>query len=98
MRRYVMSFAKRFLATLICYLVWSSPAPAQDLQSAARAGQEMTVIIEGRQVRFTLKKAVGQIQLQVFDQAGEPVFDSGSVAGGEINWSFLNGAGDAVKS
>jgi hypothetical protein len=70
---------------------------AQD-PPAAKAGQDVTIIIEQQQVQFTARTAVEWMQLQVFNSSGEPVFDSGAVAAGEIKWSFRNGSDEAVKS
>ncbi len=71
-----------------------SPAP----QTAATISQEVTIIIERQQVRFTAQRAVEQMQLQVFNQSGETVFDSGPVTVSELAWPFQNIYGQTLKS
>jgi hypothetical protein len=58
----------------------------------------VTIIIQRQQVRFTAQKAVEKMRLQVFNQAGETVFDGGSDTGAEISWPLRNGDGQSLKS
>ena len=75
---------------------------AQDLPRNASgrtgASQDVTIIIEQQQVRFIAQKAGEEMRLQVFDQTGELVFDSGAVAAAEVNWPLQAASGEMLKS
>ena len=97
-----MRTTKQFIAMLLCALL-SAPAtlaqsPQRNGQTDNAVSQDVLIIIEQQQVRFTARSAVEWMQLQVFNPSGEPVFDSGPVAAGELKWSFQNGNGEAIKS
>ncbi|HZS06469.1 MAG TPA: hypothetical protein VFD58_16640 [Blastocatellia bacterium] len=96
-----MRSAKQFLAILICALLFLPAVPAQttrqDAQSAAIA-QEVTIIIQHEQVRFTAQKAVAEMRLQIFNQSGELVYDSGAVTEPQINWPLQQASGEALRS
>jgi len=93
---------KRFLVIALCALLCASGTPAQDQQQNAsgRAGlsQGVTIIIQKREVRFIAQKAGEEMRLQIFDQTGELVYDSGPVAEPEINWPLQHGNGQMLKS
>ncbi len=93
-----MRSAKQFLAIFLCLLMCLPSVSAQDPQSAATISREVTIIIERQQVRFTAQKAVEEMRLQVFDQAGELVFDSGPGVQPEIVWALRNGSSEMIKS
>jgi hypothetical protein len=93
-----MSMAKQVLISVLCLLWGWATVFAQDTQSAAKAGQNVTIIVERQQVRFTSRSAVEWIQLQVFNQSGELVFDSNPLSASEINWALLNADGVAIGS
>lgn len=93
-----MRSTKQVLAIMVCLLLCLSRAHAQDPQPAVKAGQELSVIIERQQLRFAARSGVAEMRLQVFDQTGEPVYDSGPVGAAEINWPFQNGNGAEIKS
>jgi hypothetical protein len=38
------------------------------------------------------------MRLQIFDQTGEMIYDSGSISGPELDWPLRNANGEAVKS
>src|SRR5262245_9812051 len=95
-------FIKHIVVMLLCALL---SAPAMQAQNPQRNGQadqpisqDVLIIIQQQQVRFTAQRAVEQMQLQVFNQTGELIFDSGLVKVNEINWPFQNANGEAVKS
>src|SRR5262249_11798046 len=69
-------------------------APARNGQSAQQLVQDIQIIIQSQQVRIAARQNIVEMQLQVFDQAGEQVFDSGLTAANEINWP-LQMANDA---
>lgn len=96
-----MNINKRIFTIVLCTLVYVSSAMAQDAQSNrihVPMSQDVTIIIQRQQARFTTQKSIEQMQLQVFDPSGEIIFDSGPVALSEINWPFQNANGDAIKS
>lgn len=97
-----MSISKRFTVALLIALLTAFEAraqnPASDNQAAQTSAQDVRIIIQSRQALFTALKAVEEMRLQVFNQSGEMVFDSGPVAAGELNWPFQNASGEAIKS
>ena len=93
-----MRIRRQFLAIFFCFLLCLPPVTAQSPQSGTSISKDVTIMIERQQVRFTAQKAVEEMRLQVFDPAGELIYDSGSVTQPEINWSFQNGNGETVKS
>jgi hypothetical protein len=100
-----MKTIKHFLAILLCIslclsLTQAQPAPdkRQDAQTTNTIAQDVLIIIQQEQVRFTAQKAVAEMQLQIFDQAGQIVYDSGAVTGPELTWVLRQANGEAVKS
>jgi hypothetical protein len=95
-------FIKHFIVMLLCALLCVPATPAQDRKTESQANnpntQDVTIIIQQQQVRFTARSAVEQMQLQVFNQSGELTFDSGLVTVNEINWPFQNANSEAIKS
>jgi hypothetical protein len=90
---------------MLCFLLCAPVAAAQQAQdnnTQAKPNntlsQDVTIIIQQEKVRFTAQKAVVEMQLQVFDQAGEMVYDSGAITEQEINWALQNASGEAIKS
>ena len=92
-----MNSSKQFLAILVCMLLCLPPVSAQDPRSTAKVGQDLTVIIERQQVRFTAQRDIEQMQLQVFNQSGELIFD-GPVTVNQLIWPFQNVYGETIKS
>jgi len=100
-----MKILKSFIATLLCIsfcasLTQAQPAPdkRQDAQAANTIAQDALIIIQQEQVRFTAPSVVAEMQLQVFDQAGQLVYDSGAVTGPELTWVLRQANGETVKS
>ncbi len=97
-----MYFTKRLIAILLCALLCAPASLAQDRKVVSRANtaiaQDVTIIIQQEQVRFTTQKDIQMMQLQVFNPSGEAIFDSGPVSAGEINWLFQNANGEELKS
>lgn len=91
-----MQTIKRYLTTLLIALLISPVVPAQPPQDAKQ--QDVTIIIQQEKVRFTAQKAVAEMRLQIFDQTGQLVYDSGPLAEGELNWTLQDGNGGAIKS
>lgn len=101
-----MRSAKHLLAILICTVLCLPAVSAQALQQQPQSTQasDVIIIIQQDKVRFTAQKTVAEMRLQVFNQAGEVVFDSGAVETTEVNWplqaSSNNGSsgGETLKS
>ena len=93
-----MRSARQLPALFLCLFSFLPPVLAQEAQSAATISKEATIIISQQRVRITGRSAVEQMQLQVFNQSGEVVYDSGVVAQPEINWPLQNGAGEDLKN
>ena len=89
-----------FSITLCMPLTQAQPAPdkRQEAQTTNTIAQDVLIIIQQEQVRFTAQKAVEEMRLQIFDQAGQPVYDSGAVTGQELTWVLRQAGGEAVKS
>src|SRR4029434_5218955 len=60
--------------------------------------REVTVIIQQQQLRFAAPAYANKVTLEVFNQAGEMVYDSGLVSGAELSWTLRNTSGEAVPS
>ena len=102
-----MRVIKRFIVPqmLLCALLCAPTSLAQqsqdqqhDPQSNNTFSQDVLIIIQREKVRFTSRSAVAEMQLKVFDQTGEMVYDSGVIAEPELDWPLRNANGEAVKS
>ncbi len=95
-----MSSAKQFSAILVrlllCVSLCLPVVSAQDTQSS-KTPPDVTIIIQQDKVRFASQKSVVEMRLQVFNDLGELVYDSGSITEQEINWPLHNGIGVALK-
>src|SRR5215813_5891630 len=98
-----MYLTKRLITSLLCVLLCVSTALAQDgkaapAQASQNIAQDVMIIIQRQQVRFTAQRAIDEMRMQIFDQSGEMIYDSGSIAGPELDWSLQNANGETVKS
>lgn len=100
-----MKSIKQILALVLCVSLLVPIAQAiplaiqqQEPQSSKVSQEDLTILIQQEQVRFMSRKAVAEMQLQVFDQTGQLVFDSGVMTQQELAWAFRQINGDAVKS
>lgn len=100
-----MKSIKQIFALVLCVALLVPMALAnplltqqQEPQSAKASQEDLTILIQQEQVRFTSRKAVAEMQLQVFDQTGQLVFDSGVMTQQELAWAFRQLNGEAVKS
>jgi len=100
-----MSATKRFMAMLLCLslcapmaLAQQAPDKQREAQATTPISQDVTIIIQQEKVRFTAQQAVQEMRLQITDQTGELVYDSGPTTGPEINWPLQNAQGEALKS
>jgi stearoyl-CoA desaturase (delta-9 desaturase) len=97
-----MFLTKRLITISLCALLCALAALAQDRKAESKTNntiaQDVTIIIQQQQVRFVAQKAIDEMRLQVFNQAGEAVFDSGPVTVNEINWPFKSIYDETIKS
>ena len=91
-----MQTIKRYITALLIALLISPVVPAQTPQDGKQ--QDVTIIIQQEKVRFAAQKAVAEMRLQIFDQTGQLVYDSGPLAEGELSWALQDGNGGALKS
>src|SRR4029450_12117572 len=97
-RKYIIAIL--LCASLCAPLTLAQPAPdkQQDAQAVNSIAQDVLIIIQQEQVRFTSQKAIAEMQLQILDQAGQLVYDSRAVTGPELTWVLRQADGEAVKS
>lgn len=75
-----------------------TPDKLQEAQATNTIAQDVLIIIQQEQVRFTARKGGTEMQLQIFDLTGQLVHDSGAVTGAELTWGLRKASGEAVKS
>jgi hypothetical protein len=104
-RKISMSISKRFAITLLAALFAGVMAQAQNLTVPSRGGQtpapaveDVQIIIQSQQVRIAARSTVIEMQLQIFDQAGSLIYDSGLLTGSELSWALQNASGESVPS
>lgn len=97
-----MKTIRHLLVMLLCFSLCAPLAlakPLTDKQQDIQANrQDVLIIIQQDQVRFTAQKSVAEMQLQIFDQTGQLVYDSGAVAEQELAWALRHVNGEAIKS
>ncbi|MCI0389933.1 MAG: hypothetical protein MOB07_14380 [Acidobacteria bacterium] len=100
-----MKTLKHFIAILLCISLCApltQAQTAQDKQQDPQANnpiaQDVLIIIQQEKVRFTAQKAIQELRLQIFDQTGELIYDSGAVTEPELSWSLQGANGETVKS
>ncbi|HWQ33988.1 MAG TPA: hypothetical protein VNQ79_14155 [Blastocatellia bacterium] len=100
-----MQNTRRFIAILLSVMLCLPTAFAQQTQDRSRAAQssgastqDVTIIIQQQQVRFTAQKAIQEMRLQIRDQSGELIYDSGPVTEPELNWALQSASGETIKS
>jgi hypothetical protein len=97
----ILRLAQNLLAMCLYISLCASALQAQNAPSqepTSNAASDVTIIIQQRQVRFIARAGAPEMRLQVSDQSGEVIYDSGPVAAPEINWSLQNGNGESLKS
>ena len=100
-----MNSLKNFIAMSLCIalcapltLAQSGADKRQESQAINTIAKDVVIIIQQEQVRFIGRTANAEMQLQIFDQAGQLVYDSGAVAGPELTWVLRQANGETVKS
>ncbi|HKQ75811.1 MAG TPA: hypothetical protein VJ810_19085 [Blastocatellia bacterium] len=95
-----MNTTKLILAILVCSFLSTTPAFAQEPQSAKASrdtsSREVTIVIKQQQLFFTASVSVQELRLEVHDKNGELVYDSGFVTGGELSWALRNASGGEI--
>src|SRR4030095_3073161 len=99
-----MKNLKHVIVMLLCILLSSplalaqtAPDKQQEAQATNKIAQDVLIIIQQEKIRFTAQKAVEELQLQIFDPAGQLVYDSGAVSGPELAWSLQQANGERIK-
>lgn len=95
------SFITMLLYISLCMLpaqAQHAPDKQQEAQATNTIAQDVLIITQQEQVRFTARKGGTEMQLQIFDLTGQLVHDSGAVTGPELTWSLRKASGEAVKS
>ena len=92
-----MKTFNQFLTLALCCLL-CVPATLAQSQTKTTNSQDVTIIIQQEQVRFTSQKPIQMMQLQIANQSGEQVYDSGPMTVAEINWTLQTANGEAIKS
>ncbi len=100
-----MQITRRFVLSFLC-LVLSSPAvlgrTLQDKQPDSQSRQanegDLLIVIQKDNVHFSTQRAVTELRLQVFDEAGNLIYDSEPVPALQLNWTLQDSAGHAVRS
>src|SRR5262245_32039688 len=97
-----MPTMKRIPIILACALLCSASTAAQNLhQETPQArvnSQSLTIIIENQRLHFAASASTQEVRLEVFNQAGELVYDSGVFTGSELFWNLHNASGEAIPS
>ena len=98
-----MDSAKLILTILVYLLLYITPVVAQEPQSAkssrdTSSGEGAVIIIQQQQLRFIAPASTQEVRLEVFNKAGESVYDSGQVAGAELSWDLRNASGGEIPS
>ncbi len=96
-----MQTSRRFITLVLCTLLSVPAALAQNSQRdqpQKALVQDVQIMIGQEQIRFTSQKAVQEMQLRVFNQAGEQVYDSGVSYGPTIDWPLQNPDGQPLRS
>jgi hypothetical protein len=96
---------KQFTITLLTALFAGAVAQAQNPAPQPAAGkiakpavEDVQIIIQSQQVRIATRSSIDHMQLQIFDQTGEAIFDSGLWTANEITWPLQLASGAPVKS
>lgn len=97
-----MPILKQFLSIAACTLLTASVAlaitPQQQSGQDSANSKPITITTEQQSVRFVAPSASLEVRLEVFNQTGELIYDSGPVSGHELSWNMHNASGEAVPS
>ena len=97
-----MPILKQFLSIAACTLLTASFAlaitPQQESEQVPAYSKPITITTEQQNVRFVAPSAAQEVRLEVFNQTGELIYDSGPVSGYQLSWDMHSASGDAVPS
>jgi hypothetical protein len=97
MEKKIMRNLYQLFAGLALALAIGASALAQTHTQTVKS-PEITIIIQPQQVRFTAAGEAQEWRLEIRNQAGEMIFDSGFASDSEIVWPLQNADGQAVAS
>src|SRR5947208_1714070 len=92
----MFTFARLINSLLLALLLLGTIAFAQEQKSAAPQAPMVTATAKGQQVRFASLGEVRQLRLEVFDGAGQKVFDSSFVSGNLYDWRLTDQQGQRL--
>jgi hypothetical protein len=91
--------AKVHLILLLLVLLQASAwAQTRVVEAAQAQDPEINIIINQKAVKFAAPTELSEWRLEVMDQKGELIFDSGVVSGQALEWPLRNQRGDALES
>src|SRR5262249_54629063 len=98
-----MNSTKQILSVVVWLSLCAPFVVAQDPQSATpsrdvASREGAVIIIQQRQLRFSAPVSTEELRLEVFNNAGELVYDSGLVTGAELSWALRNASGGEIPS
>ena len=97
-----MPILKRFLSIAACTLLTASFAlaitPQQEGGQLPANSKPITITTEQQNVRFVAPSASLEVRLEIFNQTGELIYDSGAVSGNQLSWNMQNASGEPVPS
>ena len=79
-------------------LAQESRAPIDNPQTPAPSAPLVTAAATGKRVRFVSPGTVVQLRLEVYNEAGQKVFDTELRGGNVLDWDLQDGAGERVLS
>ena len=96
---------KRFVGSSLCVLVLAGTAFAQENRAPINNSQEpvlsaplVTATSTARRVRFVSPGTVVQLRLEVYNEAGQKLFDTELHGGNVLDWHLQDGAGQDLQA
>jgi hypothetical protein len=83
-------------ATLALVLACGLVSAAQTNSQESTTPAELSILIGQRQVKFTPLRQAQELRLEVFNNAGELLYDSGALTEAELNWNLLDSQGQPL--
>jgi hypothetical protein len=81
---------------LACGIASAAQTNHQESTSPNGTPAELSILIGPRQVKFTPLRQAQELRLEVFNNAGELLYDSGSLTEAELNWNLHDGYGNPL--
>ncbi|HKQ78060.1 MAG TPA: hypothetical protein VJ810_30460 [Blastocatellia bacterium] len=90
---------RRFFAIIILILSLAIGGSAQTAATQiVTSSPEVTITLHHQHLRFTAPSAMREMRLEIHNQSGKLIYDSGSVAGAELQWALQNSSGGAIPT